>query len=208
MGRGHADDNVVALTFDDGPDPRYTPRILDILEKESVRATFFVIGKNARKHPQILKRAIKMGNTIENHSWDHPQYHRLTSKQIKRQLVKTSEEIVRITGRKPVFFRPPRGAMSPKINQVVSQAGYRIAFWTDSVRASVIKEPRAEARDISRLAGNGTVILLHDGLLNREKDVKTLPYLINYLKRRGFKFVSLDYFIKNDKPEPTLVSGR
>lgn len=187
----------VALTFDDGPDPVYTPRILDILADEKVQATFFVVGKSVKKNPEIIRRAAMQGNMIENHSWSHPRYHRLTEKQIKYQLTKTSKEISRITGRKPVFFRPPRGALSPKIKNAAIKSGYRIVLWTDSVRASVTKSPEEHARDISRLATNGSIILLHDGMLNREKDVKTLPCLIRNLKKRGFTFVTLDYFLNS-----------
>lgn len=207
--QGDTSEKAVALTFDDGPDPRFTPQILNILKEESIAATFFMTGQNVRKYPQIVRRAAMQGNMIENHSWDHPMCQHLTYSDLQWQLTETSREIARVTGRTPIFFRPPRGALSPKIHKAAARSGHKIALWTDSVRASVVKSPIDEAYDIGSRATNGSIILLHDGLLDREKDVRTLPYLIKDLKKRGFRFVGLDYFLKdkNDKQDPPLLSA-
>lgn len=195
--QGDASEKVVALTFDDGPDPRFTPRIIDILKKESVIATFFMIGESVRDYPQIVRKAAMHGNLIENHSWDHPMCQHLTYGELKWQLDETSKEIARVTGRTPIFFRPPRGALSPKIHKASARSNLKIVLWTDSVKASVAKSPLDEAYDIGSRATDGSIILLHDGLLDREKDVRALPHLIKHLKNRGFRFVGLDYFLKD-----------
>lgn len=197
---GYTQKKLVALTIDDGPDPRFTPRVLDILKKEKVHATFFVVGKSAQKWPGLVRRAVRQGNLIENHSWDHPEFELLTAKKMRWELNKAGKEIKTLSGKKPIFFRPPRGILTPKLYKAVVSQGYYIVLWTNSVRDRSFTNPSLGARKVSNLAGDGTIILMHDGIMNHKKDVQALPFLIKDLKKRGFKFVRLDELLqKNSK---------
>lgn len=104
--RGFTSRKLVALTFDDGPDPRFTPKILQILRKQKVKATFFVVGTNAKRYPQLVKQEARDGHLIANHGWDHPEFELLSSKQMQQELDKTAFLIKKLVGYRPKFFQP------------------------------------------------------------------------------------------------------
>lgn len=188
--RGVTDDRLVALTFDDGPDPRYTPRILNILRRERVKATFFVVGVNARAHPELVRRAYLAGNTIGNHTWDHPELELLPVAKMRSELISTAQEIQFLTGKKPAFFRPPHGIITPAVDEVAQSLGYKTVLWSNAI---VEHYPSLiESNLLTILIRPGAIVLAHDGRLNHEQSLRDLPLLIHGLKRRGFKFVTLD----------------
>jgi peptidoglycan/xylan/chitin deacetylase (PgdA/CDA1 family) len=180
---------IVALTFDDGPDPRYTPRILAILNRYKIPAAFFVKGENAQKYPELLMREYRSGYEIGNHSFSHPHLAGLNALKIQAELQKTDKAIQAITGMIPRFFRPPYQELSGGIISVSRRSKKIIVLSTITLEHGSLKTPQALATRVANQAFPGAIILMHDGRLNRSRTVKALPYLINDLKKKGFRFV-------------------
>lgn len=182
---------VVALTFDDGPSSTYTPQVLAILKEKKVVATFFVVGKAAEQRPDLVKDEMAAGGEIENHSYSHPNLTLDTTRQLKSEISRTSQIIKKITGRRPIYIRPPKGLLDEGIIYLADDYGVKIALWSASLERS---RPISIEDNVHRLVGDvkpGTIILAHDGQINRTKTVESLPFLIDELKAKGYRFVTL-----------------
>lgn len=181
----------VALTFDDGPSPDFTPQILAVLERYGVKATFFCIGRHVACYPDLVKQAYDDGHVIGNHSWSHPNLALLPGSEILSQLRRTSEAIGHVIGVQPTFFRPPYGAFRSQVLAQADLLGITTVIW--NVRATDWAKPGIDViseRVIER-TGNGAIILLHDGGGDRRETVAALPAIIEGLQGRGFTFVTL-----------------
>jgi len=187
----------VAITFDDGPYFKTTSAILDILDRQRVGATFFVVGymanrsKNSRS---VLKRAHDEGHSIQNHSWNHPHLAGLKPESVTRELARTSRLIEEIVGVEPTVFRPPYGSTSPRVRRAASAIGLRQLMWGASPRNMNDSADRMVATVLGQAkrykkAGKGLVVLMHDGSGNRAATVKALPRIIKGLKQAGWEFV-------------------
>lgn len=187
------EEKLAALTFDDGPSAETTGQVLDVLEEFHEVGTFFLIGQNINERTEsAVRRAVKMGCEIENHSWSHPVMPELNTAQIKEEIFRTTEQIVRITGREPVFFRPPYIAVSEEMYEQIPLtfiAGVGCEDWNDQVSAG----ERAER--ICSGVTDGAVILLHDMEGNRQT-VEALRLMIPRLKQAGYRFVTLEQLFR------------
>jgi peptidoglycan-N-acetylglucosamine deacetylase len=194
----------IVLSFDDGPDRRWTPKILDILKEKKVPGIFFVIGDQANRAPDLLKREYNEGHEIGNHTWTHPAFDDISRTQVKWELNLTQRLIESTLGVKSLFFRPPYGIdHQPEYAEEVAQLpypqelGYIIVGQRvdpDDWRMTEEKKQRpAEeiADDVVRQAKNGNVVLLHDGGGEREQTVAALPLIIDELRAKGYQFVSV-----------------
>lgn len=184
---------LIALTFDDGPFPKYTPQVLDILAAHGARGTFFVLGYLAQRYPDLVRRAAREGHEIGIHSWRHPYYTRLTTAAIQQDIHRCQELLKPLTeGYAPVrWLRPPYGAKNARVEAAIHAAGCRIAMW--SVDPSDWRRPGSELiykRVLSR-AHNGAVVLLHDGGGPRQGTVEALRRLVPALQQRGYQLVTL-----------------
>lgn len=180
---------VVALSFDDGPDPRWTPAVLQILKDENVKATFCTIGYLAQRHPDLVKAEFDAGHGV----CDHSMHHILTlpsrpHSQIVDEVDQAADVIRNITGENPLFYRPPGGNLNPDIIDTAHQRGLRVLKW--SIDPKDYTKPPAPAilARIEAKVGPGAVILLHDGGGDRSQTVAMLRQLIDELKKRGFTF--------------------
>jgi len=196
--------NKIALSFDDGPDRRWTPKILDILKDKKVPGIFFVIGEEASQAPDILKREYSEGHEIGNHTFTHPKFDQIGRTEVQWQLNLTQRLIESTLGVKSLLFRPPYGIdHQPEYAEEVAQLpypqelGYIIVGqkidpddWrmTDSGKQRPAQEI---ADDVLRQARNGNIVLLHDGGGDREQTVAALPLIIDELRARGYEFVSV-----------------
>jgi len=194
-------DKVIALTFDDGPNGSYTQRILDILDREKVRATFFVIGRNVEYYPALTKRIVENGNVLGNHSYSHSRIAPLDANYKEEQ--QAEEAIFRATGLRPRFFRPPFGEKTPWMLSAIKKKGFVIFSWNDEANDPHLKNPDAIAKKIIHNARPGGIILLHDGFGtvhegDREPTVQALPKIINTLRAYGYRFVTLDQLFKTN----------
>jgi peptidoglycan/xylan/chitin deacetylase (PgdA/CDA1 family) len=180
---------VVALTFDDGPDPRWTPAILQVLKEENIKATFCTIGYLAQRHPELVKAEFDAGMTMCDHSMHH--ILNLPSRphsQIVDEVLQAADVIRNITGENPLFYRPPGGNLSQDVIDTAHQRGLRVLKWgVDPKDYTKPPAPAILAR-IEAKVGPGSVILLHDGGGDRSQTLSMLKHLIDDLKARGFSF--------------------
>lgn len=182
----------VALTFDDGPDLVYTPRILDILKKEHVHATFFLVGKSAQKYPWIAKRIAEEGHVIGNHSYDHALFTKLQPEQIRTEIIQADKVLSKITGVHSDLFRPPYGAASVDNVLQVAAMDYKIIDWSVDTRDWSCKSEEEILDNVNKQTTPGGIILEHSaGPKSIEYTVKSLPYLIHNLKAKGYQLVSV-----------------
>lgn len=188
----HTTKKLVALTFDDGPDAAFTPKILDILKQNNVKATFFVLGKRAKAHPKIIKRIVCEGHAIGNHSWDHPNLNRLSDKNIYSEIQRTDNTLFYLLGYHPSMVRPPYGNANIRVIKEVGKMGYKIIDWSIDTRDWSGIPPSQITLKIRTKLQPGSIILLHcaGGVgVNLSNTVTALPQIIKELKAQGYKFV-------------------
>ncbi len=164
----------LALTFDDGPDPKWTPPVLDLLESHGYRGTFFVIGERAAQHAGLLAEMSRRGHEIANHTWTHSlSTVFVTPRRLALELERANDLIERTTGMRPTWFRPPAGLLSPRIAPAATLAGLRLVTWTASARDGVAftSVPAALSR-LDKFIVPGAIIVLHDAA--RDSDRKPI----------------------------------
>jgi peptidoglycan/xylan/chitin deacetylase (PgdA/CDA1 family)/GT2 family glycosyltransferase len=207
LSNGDRDRLRIALTFDDGPNEPYTSQVLNILEQYRIKATFFMIGQNARRYPETCRRIVAAGNAVGNHS-----YHHLKSlclrrgKTVARDIEMAHQAIYECTGLEPTLFRPPHGFRSPWLMRTVRNLGYRVVTW-DNMTGDWNAEKSGDEIILAILgrAKPGGVIVLHDGRdtrLNYDRShmLQALPFVIETLLERGFEFVTIPELLKSQGP--------
>lgn len=187
---------VVALTFDDGPWPGHTGAILDILRDHEVKATFFMVGNLAERHPELARRVMNEGHVIANHTYSHKILTRYPLETVSREMREGSRALKSVTGLDPVWFRPPGGAINAEIMEEAERLGLRLVMW--DVDPQDWRKPGVDAMRNELLAriGPGSVVLLHDGGGDRAQTVELLPRLIEELKARGYVFLTIDELVR------------
>jgi peptidoglycan/xylan/chitin deacetylase (PgdA/CDA1 family) len=203
---GGREQRVVALTFDDGPNGPFTTEVLDILGREHVKATFFLIGMNARRYPEVAARIAREGHVIGNHTDSHPAGFALGPvRNIRTEIDRAEVSIHAATGVYAHFFRPPQGIRSPWLMQVLAKDSLVAVTWDDAPGDWVPYSARQLVA--STVAHPGSIILLHDGLnLARRPDrsatVAALPEIIHRLRDEGYEFVTVPELLRSS---PTLA---
>lgn len=188
--RAQTSEAQVALTFDDGPSAKYTAQVLDILEREQVPATFFLVGRHVAAHPELARRAAAR-HDIGNHTWSHPNLGLARARDAGGQLRRAADEIGATTGRAPTAFRPPYGCLSGATMMVAVGMGYPIMLWDFEFDQHGASAP-SNVRRMVRSARPGSVILGHDGgTLNCDVVVAALPALIDGIRAKGLRFVTV-----------------
>ncbi len=171
----------VFLTFDDGPNPEITPFILDLLQKEQIKACFFCVGENVQKFPEIIERILSEGHQIGNHTFKHENANKVDSKTYLESIAKTDSLL------QTNLFRPPYGRLSPKLARMIAKK-YKIIMWTwlsyDYDASVSVEEIMKQAKKIEA----GHILVLHDNAKIAEKQKELLPKLIQFLKEENFSF--------------------
>ncbi len=188
---------LVALTFDDGPYPPYTSQVLDVLKERQIPATFFVIGQNAAKYPELLRRIVAEGHQLGNHTYHHVDLLKLDRQGMITEIEKTNKVIADAVGYVPHVMRPPHGFRDAVVMDAMAEYKLKVIEWSVSSRDWV--NPGAEViaeRTLGKVQ-NGSVILLHDGdgiaaALPREQTVAATRIIIDKLLAKGYKFVTVD----------------
>ncbi|HET6229956.1 MAG TPA: polysaccharide deacetylase family protein [Longimicrobiaceae bacterium] len=196
LGRLPGGGRRVALTFDDGPNPEATPRILDVLAEEGVRATFFVLGRHAERWPHLVRRVADEGHQIGNHGWHHLKLHRKPPAFVRRDLEMGTRAVGDAAGVRPRHFRAPHGFRSPWVTPIARSLGQRTVGWSLGVWDSA----RPGADEIVRRTMDGvrpgSIVLLHDGdgrdpAGDRMQTAEALPHIIRGLVDHGYTFETL-----------------
>lgn len=183
---------VFALTFDDGPWPEYTCKILQILKDNNVKATFFMVGHEVRARPDVARAVRDDGHAIGNHSWDHPS----RPKDPVMQVMRTDAEIKKELGFRPTFFRPPYGIMKNGMARQAMKLRDPVLLW--SADSEDWKKPgvRRIVSNVVNYASPGGISLMHDGGGARYQDVEALPIIISELRAKGYRFVTIPELLK------------
>lgn len=192
---------LVALTFDDGPYPPYTGQILDVLKERQVPATFFVIGQNAAKYPDIIRRIAAEGHQLGNHTYNHVDLLKLDRQAIITEIAQTNKVIADAVGYAPHVMRPPHGFRDAVVMDAMAEYQLKVVEWSVSSRDWVNPGAEVIAERVLGKVKNGSVILLHDGdgiaaALPREQTVIATRIIIDKLAAQGYKFVTVDEIFK------------
>lgn len=179
------------LTFDDGPDPRWTPQVLALLRRYDAKATFFAIGRSVEQHPALARRIIRDGHMLGNHTYSHADLTQLTASRFFLEVDRTRDAIRRATGVTPTLLRPPYGAVSRATRALAAARGYRVSLW--DVDPQDWRRPGAGAIVGTVLAGvrPGANVLFHDGGGDRSQTLAALRELLPVLAARGYTFAPL-----------------
>jgi peptidoglycan/xylan/chitin deacetylase (PgdA/CDA1 family) len=191
---GRGDEKSVSITFDDGPEPVKTQLILDILKKYEVKATFFCIGNKLAGQEPVLKQMHDEGHLIGNHSFSHSKWFDLfPAKIIRAELLKTDQIIKNITGKSPLFFRPPFGVVNPMVSNALKKTHWQAVCWNIRSLDTIQKNPQKIMQKILRKLSPGSIILLHDF---SPFTLQHLDDLLMAITRKGYQIVPLDQLIK------------
>lgn len=184
-------DKLVALTFDDGPWPNSTLKIISILKQEGVPGTFFELGQQVQRTPQLSAAVIAAGDSIGNHSWSHPFLTKLKPAAVRKQLTDTIKAVKNATGVQPTFFRPPYGAINHNVWAQAKATHQSVVLWDvdslDWTRPGVAKI----VHNVTSSVGHASIVLMHDGGGDRTQTAAALPIVIAWLKAHGYTFVTV-----------------
>jgi peptidoglycan/xylan/chitin deacetylase (PgdA/CDA1 family) len=198
IGHGSRADPTIALTFDDGPAPPYTNRILDILEQYGVPGTFFCVGLYAACYREEVARMREQGHTIGNHTWSHPFLPQLTKAQFADQLTSTGDALAAASGSPPpTLFRPPYGTQTPESIDWAVEQNADIVLWDVAPNDWAMPGADVIADRVLYGAREGSIVLLHDGGGDRSQTVAALPAIIEGLLGRGFRFAGVEHFLQS-----------
>ena len=190
ISHGAREGKRIALSFDDGPHPSFTPRILEILDKYGITATFFMIGCNVSYYPEVAKAVYKKGHEIGNHTYHHPHMKKLSIEMLKEEVLKT-EEVLRQNGiPSPKLFRPPEGFRSAEQVSVLSSLGYQTIIWSVDTRDWQGREAREIVSGVLDDIQGGDILLFHD-YTSQRNTITALDQLIPRLLEDGYKFVTV-----------------
>lgn len=196
----HVDGPYIALTFDDGPHATLTPKLLDLLAAHHLKATFFVVGQNAADHPDILKRAVREGHEIANHSWSHPNLGKMSDEAVRRELQKTDDAIAAAIGKRPTLLRPPYGSITAHQKKWIHEDfGYRIIIWDVDPLDWKRPGPSVVTSRILKETHAGSIVLAHD---IHPPTIEAMPATFDQLEKKGFKSVTVTELLAMATPLP------
>ncbi|SCF10357.1 polysaccharide deacetylase family protein [Micromonospora mirobrigensis] len=190
------DTPLVALTFDDGPGPQWTPMVLDTLDRLDVPATFFLVGERARRHADVVRGRLGR-HEVGNHSWAHRDLARMDATAVHDDLRRSHDTIAEVTGVAPRLLRPPWGHLGGAVLHAAARLDYRLVLWTlQMVEGEFPDDPAGHARRIVADVRPGTILLAHDvGTRQRLVALDGLPDLIAGLRGRGYRFVTVSQLL-------------
>lgn len=207
--RASAARREMALTFDDGPDPVVTPRILDLLDRYRARATFFCVGAKAAAYPAIVQEIARRGHGVENHTYSHPgAFAAYGMRRLRREIEAAQDTLASICGRAPAFFRAPLGLRSPLLEPVLARLGLAYVSWTRRGFDTVDADPAKVLHRLTRELAAGDVLALHDGAVFRVREVApvtlaVLPSVLDRIEAQNLKAVSLAEACSIDQRAPS-----
>jgi polysaccharide deacetylase family sporulation protein PdaB len=192
--RGDTSKKQIALTFDDGPHSKYTPKILEILRRYNIKATFFLVGELAERNPALVKAEIGGGHNVGNHTYHHVNLTRIPSGYVATEIKACGLVLCNITGKAPHLFRPPGGDYDDNVAQVAEALGYKLILWTDDPGDYASPGDDIITQRIVDKAEPGGIILIHDGV---KETIDILPKVIQTLKDKGYEFVTIDEMMRS-----------
>ena len=192
------DEMKIALTFDDGPHPTLTPRILDILEKYNVKATFFMVGVNVENYPDAARAVLEAGHEIGNHTYSHRILSHLSHEEIDSEIEGCEDLLESLCQRRPHLFRPPQGALSSLVEADADQNDYSLILWSLDTRDWEDKNADHIIQRVLSSVKSGDIILMHDYIGHNSRTPEALERLLPKLLSRGFKPVTVGELTARD----------
>lgn len=189
--------NKIALTFDDGPHPKITPKILDLLNKYDIKATFFVIGVNVDNYPEPLKRAALEGHEIGNHTVSHSILKSMNKDKIFDEINGCEEKILNLLGVKSRILRPPCGIYDDTLVKIANEKDYKIILWNIDTHDWAHKTTKDIVKTVSRSIKGGDIILCHDYISGENHTIEALEILIPMLINNGYEFVTVSQLLQD-----------
>ncbi|MGE6258049.1 delta-lactam-biosynthetic de-N-acetylase [Heyndrickxia sporothermodurans] len=203
--KGNQNDKVLYLTFDNGYENGFTPKVLNTLKKEKVPAIFFVTGHYLESQPELVKRMVNEGHIVGNHSWSHPDLTQVSDEKLREELKKVKDETARITKQKQMhYLRPPRGILSERTMQLSNEEGYTHVLWSLAFKDWMVDQQKGWKYSYDNIMAQvhpGAVILLHTV---SKDNADALEKVIKDLKAKGYTFKSLDDFMIKEKGKKPL----
>ncbi|MCI8589767.1 MAG: polysaccharide deacetylase family protein [Clostridiales bacterium] len=191
-------ENKIALTFDDGPHPQYTEEILDILAENDIKATFFIIGQNAEKYPEIVQRIVNEGHEIGNHTYTHPHMRATSKEKLNEEIEKTEKLLEGICSYKPVLFRPPEGFCCSTVENCAKGYHYHIMLWDIDTCDWAHNSVGNIVKTVVGKAKTGDIILCHDFVTKPSPTPEAILQFIPRLKAKGFEFVTVSELLESE----------
>ena len=185
------EEKVIALTFDDGPHPRYTDEILDLLARYGAKATFFVIGKNVELYGAASERAAREGHEIGNHTYSHPGLSEISPRELEREILKNEAIIEEAIGKAPDCFRPPEGYCDREVRRAAAATGCALILWSIDTRDWSGIGSDAIVEKVMREAAPGAIILFHDYIAKDSPTPAALKKILPRLSAAGYRFVTV-----------------
>ena len=217
---GQGPGDLMAFTFDDGPDPELTPRVLDLLDQHGAKASFFCIGKNAEKHPDLVREIAARGHLVENHTWSHSVRFIMTpTKGLRRELSRTQTVLTELAGRRPCYFRAPAGFRSPWLEPLLVKEGLQLVTWTARGFDGKESDPTKVLARLEPAIAHEGILLLHDGLPPGDRKqpldsrhqlpvLAVLPQVLATMRQRNIAAIALPNTNKTRKSltsQPTIL---
>lgn len=190
---------VIALTFDDGPDPLETKQILDILKQYDAKCTFFAIGKRIAAYPDIAKQVIAEGHELANHTYNHVYFKKpISQRKLREELVLTENEIMKISGKRSALFRPPGGMYDETLINVSNHMGLKPVLWSWHQDTRDWKRPGVYniSNKVIRNAHSGDIVLFHDHVHGRSQTREALKIILPELQKQGYQFITVSELIQ------------
>jgi peptidoglycan/xylan/chitin deacetylase (PgdA/CDA1 family) len=195
--QGNSKRRCVALTFDDGPDARSTPALLDLLQENRVAAAFFCVGENIEANRELTTRMAREGHLVENHSYGHNHLTNFfTVARLRSEMLRTQTAIAQATGVAPRLFRPPMGLSNPRVFRAARELGLAVIGWSVRSLDTQITSPERIVARIARQLRPGAIILLHDGNIPPERLVATVKMLLDTLRALDYEVIRLDKLLR------------
>ncbi|WP_239328047.1 polysaccharide deacetylase family protein [Paenibacillus sp. ACRRX] len=193
------DQRVMALTFDDGPDPIQTTAILNVLKQYGVKSTFFVLGRRVKQHPEVVKKIIAEGHEIANHTFSHTYFNaRSTASFIRQEIERTQLAVYEVTGAKPTLFRPPGGNYNDRIINTAHLLGLKSVMWSWHQDTKDWTHPGVGkiCDKVLKNAHNGDIVLFHDYVPGKTQTKQALETILPELQKKGFQLVTVSELIR------------
>lgn len=190
---------ALALTFDDGPHPRLTPRLLAFLDRNGIKATFFLLGEQVEKFPEVARAIVEAGHEIGNHSFSHADLTDLDREALRLEIRRTQDAIEEATGRRARLFRPPYGSVNASVYRVAAEEGLQVVIWSIDPRDwDKKKSRRSVAAKIERDSVGGSIVLLHD---IHERTIDLVPEIVASIRDKGLGFITVGPLIQAEKQD-------
>ncbi len=188
-------ENKIALTFDDGPHPYYTYRILEILKKYNIEATFFFVGENVKNYPDAARAVIEAGHEVGNHTFTHHRVRSMNYNEILSEMIKCEDIIFEIDEYKPRLFRPPEGAYGEELEKIAEKMGYSVILWSIDTRDWDHSTPDEIMENVMKNVSSGDIILMHDYIGKNSPTPDALEIIIPALLEKGYEFSTVSELI-------------